>query len=386
MLVQRLILKNWRNFREASIPFRDVTYIVGANATGKSNLLDVFRFMRDICKPQGGGLQKAVDTRGGIPKLRCLHARRDPEVRIEVHLADTVDAVNPTWRYALGFKPEGKGSQRILVTEESVWQQGTEAPILSRPIPDDKIDDARLTQTHLEQIQSNAKFRPIADFFADVMYLHVVPQLMKFDSQIGGQRLENDPFGQGLLEQVARTAEKTRNSRLKRIEQALTAAIPQFSELKFVRDEASGRPHLEVLYKHHRPKAGWQREDQWSDGTLRLFGLLWSLIGTNELLLIEEPELSLNDAIVREIPAMLDRLQRNSRRRKQVILTTHSEALLLNKGIDPRAVLRIEPSAEGSEIVPSSESEVAAVHAGLSVAEVILPKTRPSQAEQLRLF
>lgn len=386
MLVQRLILKNWRNFREASIQFQDITYIVGANATGKSNLLDVFRFMRDICKPQGGGLQKAVESRGGIPKLRCLHARRETEIRIELHLADTVDAKTPAWRYVLGFKPEGKGSQRILVTDESVWKNGDPEPLLQRPIPDDEADVARLTQTHLEQIQSNAEFRPIAEFFADVMYLHVVPQLMKFDGQIGGQRLENDPFGQGLLEQVARTADKTRNSRLKRIEQALAFAIPQFSELKFVRDAASGRPHLEVRYQHHRPKAGWQREDQWSDGTLRLFGLLWSLIGTNSLLLLEEPELSLNDAIVREIPAMLDRLQRNSRRRRQVILSTHSEALLENKGIDPRAVLRIGTSSEGSEILPADDAEIAAVQTGLSVAEVILPKTRPLKAEQLRLF
>jgi predicted ATPase len=91
MLITRLVLKNWRNFREADVPLRDNTYLLGANATGKSNLLDVFRFLRDISKTQGGGLQKAVSDRGGIPKLRCLHARRDPEVRIEVHLADTAD-------------------------------------------------------------------------------------------------------------------------------------------------------------------------------------------------------------------------------------------------------------------------------------------------------
>jgi predicted ATPase len=72
MLVQRLILKNWRNFRQADVPLRD--------ATGKSNLLDVFRFLRDVCKAKGGGLQTAVAERGGIAKLRCLHARRDPEV------------------------------------------------------------------------------------------------------------------------------------------------------------------------------------------------------------------------------------------------------------------------------------------------------------------
>jgi len=386
MLVQRLVLKNWRNFRQIDIRLRDVTYVVGANATGKSNLLDVFRFLRDVCKPQGGGLQKAVSDRGGIPKLRCLHARRDPEIRIEVHLADTADEPDPAWRYELGFRAEGKGAQRILVTHERVWKRGHSTPLLNRPGDDDEEDEARLTQTHLEQIQANAGFRQVVGFFSDVLYLHVVPQLLKFGDQIGGQRLEDDPFGQGLLENVARTPDKARSSRLKRIEDALRHAIPQFSELKFVRDEITGRPHLEMRYIHHRPNAGWQQESQWSDGTLRLFGLLWSLLDSNALLLLEEPELSLNTAIIEQVPLMLQRLQRDSKRRRQVILSTHSDALLSNPGIDGRAVLRLESTREGSIVRHIDQDEQDALQAGLSVAEAILPKTRPEKADQLRLF
>ncbi|MFY8101439.1 MAG: ATP-binding protein, partial [Allorhizobium sp.] len=44
MFVTRLKLQNWRNFRDADIRLRDVCYILGPNASGKSNLLDVFRF------------------------------------------------------------------------------------------------------------------------------------------------------------------------------------------------------------------------------------------------------------------------------------------------------------------------------------------------------
>ncbi len=78
MIVTRLQLKNWRNFIEVDVPLRERTYLLGANASGKSNLLDVFRFLRDISKPTGGGLQKAVHNRGDIKKLRCLHARQNP--------------------------------------------------------------------------------------------------------------------------------------------------------------------------------------------------------------------------------------------------------------------------------------------------------------------
>ena len=73
MLVSCLKLKNWRNFQRIDeIPLRQRQFIVGPNASGKSNLLDVFRFLRDIAKSEGGGLQKAVSDRGGISKIRDI--------------------------------------------------------------------------------------------------------------------------------------------------------------------------------------------------------------------------------------------------------------------------------------------------------------------------
>lgn len=384
MWVTRLKLKNWRNFKQADITLRDRVYLIGPNASGKSNLLDVFRFLRDIAKVTGGGLQKAVADRHGITKLRCLQARTDPEVAIEVELAETLDNPIAEWAYAIGFRSEGKGQQRLLLNYERVLHQGE--TVLDRPDAADKADPARLTQTHLEQINANADFRPIAEFFSGVTYLHLVPQLLKYSDEIGGKRLENDPFGQGFLERIARCQPRTRESRLKKIQTALQVAVPQFKELRFVKDEINGHPHLEAFYEHWRPNAGWQREEQFSDGTLRLLALLWSLMDGDSLLLLEEPELSLNDALVEQIPLLLDRLQRQARYRRQILLSTHSEALLRNKGIDVRGILRLEPEKEGTRIVAPDEAEQRMVESGLSPAEVLLPKARPSHLDQLDFF
>lgn len=242
----------------------------------------------------------------------------------------------------------------------------------------------RLTQTALEQIQVNVDFRELADFLSATTYLHLVPQLLKYADRIGGQLLEDDPFGQGFLERVAKTQPRARDSRLKKIGQALSIAVPQFKELRFSSDPINGRPHLEALYSHFRPNAGWQREEHFSDGTLRLLGLLWVLLEGDSLLLLEEPELSLNDSIVKEIPLLLNRIQRDRKRRaRQILISTHSEALLSNPGIDPGGVLLLEPVSEGTSIRPVSDKEALALHAGLSVAEVVLPKTRPESIEQL---
>ncbi len=380
MQVTRIKLKNWRNFRTFDAPIREVAYILGPNASGKSNFLDVFRFLRDVSKPAGGGLQAAVIARGGISKLRCLHARKDPEVCLDIELSNSSEDKVSVWRYVLGFKPEGKGAQRILISREEVWHEGKQ--LFSRPDKNDVRDSVLLTQTRLEQIAANADFRPLAEFFGSITYLHLVPQLLKFADQLGGRPLENDPFGQSFLERIAKTPDRTRNTRLKKISQALTLAVPQFKELRFTKDE-SGHPHLEALYAHHRPNAGWQSEEHFSDGTLRLLGLLWALLDGSSMLLLEEPEISLNDAVVKEIPLIIQRLQRNKKQKRQIVISTHSEALLSNPGIDGRGIILLETGSDGSTGRTLRADESSALEAGLSAAEVVLPKTRPSSVNQL---
>ncbi|MBU6265948.1 MAG: AAA family ATPase [Sphingomonadales bacterium] len=380
MLVTHIKLKNWRNFQTVDVALSPTSYVLGPNAAGKSNFLDVFRFLRDICKREGGGLQKAVSDRGGISKLRCLHARREPQVGLELQLKSPTGV---DWTYELEFRSEGKGAQRVLVSKERVLKG--KKILLNRPDDKDERDAALQTQTHLEQILANEKFRELSEFFSETTYLHLVPQLLKYGQQIGGHILEDDPFGQGFLERISRAQPKTRDSRLRKIQKVLQIAVPQFHELAFEKDEFNGRPHLKVKFEHFHPNAGWQREEQFSDGTLRLLGLLWSLLEGGSLLLIEEPEISLNAAIVAEIPAMMQKIQRQSKRSRQIIISTHSESLLSNPGIDATGVLLIEPKSNGSTIRQINESEKNAVLDGFPVSEVMLPKVRPQLFKQLAL-
>jgi predicted ATPase len=384
VFISKLKLKNWRNFKHVDVALRERVFVIGPNASGKSNLLDVLRFLRDVAK-KGGGLQRAVELRGGLTKLRCLLARRDPEVMIEVELSERIDEP-PLWRYRLAFKSEGKGAQRVIVSQEYVEDLQRGVNLSNRPDKNDRTDNERLTETSLEQVNANKDFRDIAQFFASLTYLHLVPQLLKHADLGAAGQLEGDPFGQSFLERIAKTADRTRSARLKKIEAALRACVPNMRNLRFERDESTGTPHLGALYEHWRPDAGWQREDQFSDGTLRLLGIMWSLLEGDSLLLLEEPELSLNEAIVREIPPLLWEIQRKAKRRRQVLITTHSKALLEHKSIDPREVLRLDPSPEGTKALPPSEEDLRLVAAGYSVAEAIASKAQPVRLEQLSLL
>ncbi len=378
MIISHIVLKNWRNFRHVDVDLGNRVFLVGPNASGKSNFLDAIRFLRDIAKP-GGGLQKAVTERGGISKIRCLAARQYPDVEIEVKLSDYSNK-EVLWIYAIGLKQQPRGYRLPYIGYEKVFK-GNEL-LIERPDDNDRSDDARLTQTYLEQISANQQFREIAKFFETVTYLHMIPQLLRHPEAFTGPGIPGDPYGRNFLETVARTPEKTRESRLKRIEGALRKVVPQLKQLTETKDE-TGVPHLEAVYEHWRAKGAKQREDQFSDGTLRLLGLLWSLLDGDSLLLLEEPELSLNTGIVTKLPALMYRLQQQ--RKRQIILSTHSADLLLDKGIGGEEVLLLNPVQEGTKVIAASSMKQIRdmLEAGFSAGEAILPHTRPAESQQL---
>lgn len=377
MFITKLILKNWRNFRSVDVKLGLRVFVAGPNASGKSNLLDVFAFLKDLAKP-GGGLQNAVTERGGISKLRCLAARQYPDVEIEVHLADN----GTRWSYAIGIKQEARGYRQPYLAYERVTKGS--ATLLARPDEPDLKDRVRLTQTHLEQINANAEFRDLGRFFDSVTYLHLVPQLLRHPEAFSGPGIPGDPYGRSFLERVARTSDGTRKARLRKIEAALRVAVPQLKELTDVKDEA-GIPHLEAVYEHWRPRGAKQREDQFSDGTLRLIGLLWSLLDGDSMLLLEEPELSLNSGIIRKLPELMYRIQKQKKR--QIMLSTHSSDLLSDAGISGEEVLLLTPGEEGTsvELASSIKDVKDLLEGGLTIADAALPRTVPRGISQLDL-
>lgn len=381
MIVTHLKLTNWRNFQQVDTPLRRRMFLIGPNAAGKSNLLDAFRFLHDIAK-QGGGLQTAVAQRGGLAKLRCLAARRNPQVEVDVQLED--EATQDIWQYQIGIRQESSGNRQLFLTHERVWENGKNR--LDRPDTKDEKDQLRLSQTHLEQINSNRSFRPIADFFKEVLYLHLVPQLLRHSDYFTGPSMPGDPFGKSFLDRVAKADKRTRKSRLAKIEKALQIAVPQLKGLTDIQDER-GMLHLEATYEHWRARGAKQREDQFSDGTLRLIGLFWSLLETDSLLLLEEPELSLNSEIVRRLPGLMFEVQQKQKRKRQVIISTHSADLLHENGIAAEEVLFLKVEKEGTQIQLASDipEVVAQIQAGLSIGDALMPKTNPQGINQLSL-
>lgn len=382
LYISKLKLFNWKNFHECEINLTRRCFIIGANASGKSNLLDALRFLRDIAK-QGGGLQSAVEQRGGVTKIRCLAARQRTDISIETELRD-IETDDLCWTYCLKIKNVGGGimKNQATVLEEIVFNHIRDKKVVERTVKSKGEDSETLKYTFLEQTTANKDFRVLRDTFSEIEYLNVVPQLVRESGSTVLTLGKEDYYGRNFLNRLAVLPERTRKSYLRKINDVLRKVVPQMDELSFVRDEM-GVPHIEARYMHWRDKGSKQNEVAFSDGTLRLIGFLFAMLDGNGVILLEEPEINLNSGVVEQLPEFIARMQRNKKR--QVLVTTHSYDMLSNVGIGTAEVVVLETSPEGTKVSPLSDipSLQAAVDAGFSIADAAMPAIKPLTANEM---
>ncbi|MBX3184854.1 MAG: AAA family ATPase [Polyangiaceae bacterium] len=373
----RLALSNWRNFRTVSVPLSQRTFVVGPNASGKSNLLDAILFLRDVAA-RGGGLVRAAHDRGGLEHIRSLHTNVG---RVSIEVGVQVDLDPDEWGYLLEVSGAETKGDPLRVERERVTH-GAEV-LLDRSESNER-DPRTLIQTNLEQISQSLAFRPLADALASISHAHVVPQVARAPSRAEEASRCEAP-GSDFIDQLARLSEGSQRQALRRIEELLKLAVPRFAELKVERDE-HGRPHLEARYEHWQRPGGWQSEREFSDGTLRFIGLLWSIDHGTDPLLLEEPELSLHRDVIRQLPRLFARA--SLRTGRQVIVSTHAEELISDLGVDPSEILILSPSDGGTTVTLGSEREELrlAAEARIPLGKVVTGITRPKDIEQLSLL
>jgi hypothetical protein len=207
---------------------------------------------------------------------------------------------------------------------------------------------------------------------------------------VGARRLRgrsdlSSPVGPSRLRGRCKQA-SGRCKKCKRCEQtdgasAISGAATRRTRIGPRRSHGRG-PSQGGLYKHWRPNAGWQTEEQFSDGTLRLLGLLWVFLDGGAPLLLEEPELSLHTGVVRHIPQIMARLGRKGGR--QIIVSSHSAELLNDEGLAAQEVLLLKPSPDGTtvEVASGNHQVVALLEGGSSMAEAVIPRTTPPNTNQ----
>lgn len=106
MLLTGLKIKNFKSIASADIDFEPLTMLVGANASGKSNLINVFRFISNITTE---GIDNAVALQGGIPYLANASLPKGTPIEISF----TLDLSNEGWVRSTGKKAVALEIQKI---------------------------------------------------------------------------------------------------------------------------------------------------------------------------------------------------------------------------------------------------------------------------------
>ena len=83
MYIKKLDVSNFRSIEHAEISFSPLSLVVGANASGKSNLINVFRFIKDIISE---GIDNAIALQGGTAYLANVRMPKGTPISIHFYL------------------------------------------------------------------------------------------------------------------------------------------------------------------------------------------------------------------------------------------------------------------------------------------------------------
>ena len=56
MKISNIEIKNFKSFKDVSAKLNDFNVVVGASASGKSNFIEAFKFLKDICEDFENGI------------------------------------------------------------------------------------------------------------------------------------------------------------------------------------------------------------------------------------------------------------------------------------------------------------------------------------------
>ncbi len=344
MKLRTLTLRNYRSIRDQVFDLEDLNVFIGANASGKSTILDALRFVHEAVQP--GGFDQPIGARGGIVHL-AWKGEHSASVGVRVELV--ADERNYAWdlrldrrgyefvvRETVEIASASAPPAKILEAEEGKgwWWSGDERDRVA-------LDQAS-TACALASASANAAFpgRGIAAFVRGWGFFDPNPYLLRHDRfETDSDRL--DPYGRNL----ARTLHALRESAPSMFDDIVAAArallgLPESIEPR----EHDGRFYFVqgepgLRFPVHQIGA--------SSGTLRVLALLVALHASSEasLIGIEEPENYVHPAA---LSALVD-LVRDASDRVQFLITTHSPLLLDILG-QPEAVRVVRRDENGTSV------------------------------------
>lgn len=373
--LSRVVLKNFKSIGYCDVRLGPLTFLVGANGSGKSNFLDALHFVRDALS---GSLDNALNERGGLSEVRRRSTGHPHNfgIRLEFTLPD-----GRSGRYAFSIAALEGGAYEVKAEECVIGKRGA-GPLflIERGVVKESSEATfpAVTADRLALVAASGMtaFRPVFDALTAMGFYNFNPKVMRELQKPQDGRLLK-PVGENIVSVIAHL-ERSGSGQIAEIETYIRTVVP--SVHGFSRKQIGPLETIEFRQEVAGSKAPWRFFAQnMSDGTLRALGVLTALFQGNRdftplLIAIEEPETALHPAAS---AALREALVKASQR-TQVIVTSHSPDLLDDRHIDPDRFLAVVSEGGVTQLAPLDAASRSAMQNHLFSAGELL---RVSQLE-----
>ena len=365
MKLTHIAITNWRNFAHIEFDLSSRLFVVGPNSSGKTNLLGALRFLGDIGRR---GLVAASEDLGGPDRYFRSGAdsaafiatfndtQNSAEFALFLRLMSTDSEsmkrgsdADQTLAFPMTDPLTGEPNDRYLDVHQTITAGGKKpaGEGESFPIEDEEAQRTRVRQT-----------------LAGIRYIHPNPKKMLERSD----RYDPD-HGTGFFQYVGRFSDQQLDAVVDRIRPIMASVVPKVPNLSYQRMGLG----TELVFYSDTPvhgASGVYSHEQFSEGTLRLLGMLFDLATLprdTSVVLIEEPETFLQASVVRSLPSLLAEVAMN--RDVQMVISTHSPELIDSELVLPSQVLMLRSEngeTTGELLSESTDPRIkAVVSAGL---------------------
>jgi len=351
--LDRVVLRNYKSIASCDVRLGRLTYLVGANGSGKSNFLDALHLVRDALV---SSLDNALNERGGLPEVRRRSSGHPTHfgVRLDFNLRDGRKA-----HYAFNVGALSGGSYEVRTEECFVVGPGRgpyfrlERGVLAQT---SETTFPSITADRLGLVAASglSAFRPVYDALTAMGFYNLNPKVIRELQKPQDGRLLK-PAGENIASVIGHL-QRFAPASLSLIEEYLQLVVPM---VRGVRRKAVG-PMESLTFRQEVAGAS----DPWhflaqnmSDGTLRALGVLTALFQRSDdyaptVVGIEEPETALHPAASAALREALMRAAEDT----QVIVTSHSPDLLDDASIDPDTILAVTATGGDTCIAPVDEA------------------------------